>query len=164
MQQQAGPSNKGKRTGALLLPAKHAVPRHLDSKVEDPHEQEVVGSAASTHEEHQRVSHKKDGDGTEQEHADHHESPHLEQHKRVMEERHEELERGEACMACGCQWSRDHHKEKHQHEEEVLHGRTRHSARLRLGHTRHRHQKSREPPGPHAQRLETKWLSESKSC
>ena len=83
---------------------------------------------------------------------------HHEQHRCAKEERHEELERGETCMARGCQWSRDHHEEKHQHEEEVLHGRTRHSARPRLGHTRHRHQKSREPPRPHAQRLETKWL------
>ena len=110
-QEQAKLSNGGKRTGALLLPAKHAAPRHLDRKVEDPHEQEVVDSAASTHEEHQRVSHKQDGDGAEQEHADH-ESPHLEQHNCVMEERHEELERGEACMACGCQWSRDHHEKE----------------------------------------------------
>ena len=71
MQQHAELSSGGKRTGALLLPAQHAAPRHLDRKVEDPDEQEVVDSAASTREEHQRANHEQDCGGVEQEHGDH---------------------------------------------------------------------------------------------
>jgi len=68
MQQHAELSSEGKGTGALLLPAQHAATRSLDRKVKDP--QDVVDSAASTREEHQRANYEQDCSGVQQEHGD----------------------------------------------------------------------------------------------
>jgi len=131
MQQHAELESGGKRTGALLLPAQHAAPRNLDHKVEDPHEKDVVDSAASPRDEHQRVNYEKDCSGVE--HGDH--NMNITAASRKSDTKSSNM--GKRAWHEDAIGSRDDHTKKYQHKEEVRHGCARHSARPRIGHTRH---------------------------